>query len=215
MSSFEVRNYCAKKYGEGLTNKEFEKDDENNFNNVLYKKKTNLELVNKLRNKIENNPKFNYFVYYSIHSKLNSDFYYSKIKQKRNNQNYYLKYILNALTRGFFFSDFDLGKELFDKYEIKKIRGGVNLHFFAWHDFGLLGMVYFNIIFFIILLINNSNIACKNLNKKLRLIINFLSICTYFQNIFFSNLFIGITTFNTPLIFLNLIFFLFIYIKSE
>lgn len=212
--SFYLRGYCVdKKTGNKLDNYEFTKEEKtlSNFNHPVYiKKESKINFVNHIRHYLRENPGSNYFVYYITHAKQNSDLYSTIINHNRSFDNWYIKNILNYVSRNILFNNFSYGEALYEKYKIKKIRGGTNLHFVLWLDYGVFGMFFFNLIFFILLFLNIIISKYLSLKSNFTSSINILLITVYLHQIFFSNLFIGISVFNSIFLFFLLSIFLII-----
>jgi hypothetical protein len=169
-------------------------------------------------NDLLNSPNFTYSIYYILHSKLNSDYFYNSfyIKKKSTEINHYLLIqTLNLITYNFFYTDFDISKTLKEKYNFSKPLGGLNLHIYLWHDYGFFGIILFNLLFLFLIFINRIKFFSLRVNINFLNSVSITSLIIYFHNILFSNLFVGIYVLNSLfLYFWIFIFFLFINLKK-
>lgn len=166
----------------------------------------------------QNFPNITYLMYYILHAKKNSDYFYNHFytKKKSTEINHYLfKQTLNLITQNFFYTDFDISKTLKKNYNFSKPLGGLSLHIYLWHDYGFFGIILFNFLFLFLIFINRIKFFLPRINSNFLNTISITSLIIYFHNILFSNLFIGIFVFNSIfLYFWIFIFFLFLNLKK-
>ena len=193
-------------------NEEFEIYDRNisNFKNQVYQKKENF-LYNIIKKKTE----LNFLIYYAVHSKQNSDLLALKIKNyKKNNQidkirngHIYFKTVTQFLSRKIFFKNFNRDNYLIEKYNFNKPPGGLNLHIYLWEGYNFYGIILFNFVFFIPIIILNLSLVKRFINNSIIKSITLLIIISYFVNLFYANLFLSFTVFTHIFAYFNFIIF--------
>lgn len=207
-SFFHIRKVCK----HSNQNFEFENKISNleNFNNIVYDKKENL-----IRSYIKENERLNFFIYYLVHSKQNSDLLFNKINnnynlEQKETSHVYIKDIIKYVSRDIFFKDFDRGKYFLENYKYQKPRGGLNLQIYLWESYRYYGIIFFNLVFFILLRILNTRKMNLIFSRQLTSFFQISLMLIYFHNLLFANLFVGINAFPSLLIYICIIFCLFV-----